>query len=206
VLDGTGDQRPTTREQILTEALRCFADVGYDGTSLNRIATKVGIRKPSLLHHFPSKDALYGEVFETALSDWLARVEEVISVDSSGWDKIDLVLSAGFRFFEHNIDFVRLLRREALDGGTHLGIDLSGVMRPLFDEAVAYFEREMAAGTIRRHDSRQLLLTGYGALLTYFSDAPFLEGLIDTDPMSPEGLGNRLEHIRAFFRSALVID
>jgi TetR/AcrR family transcriptional regulator len=202
VSESGGQLQLTTRDQILAEALNCFAEVGYDGTSLNVIANRVGIRKPSLLHHFPSKDALYGEVFERALSDWLARVEEVITASSTGWEKFDLVLTAGFRFFEDNIDFVRLLRREALDGG----IDLAAVMRPLFDEAVAYFEREMAAGRIRRHDPRQLLLTGYGALLTYFSDAPFLEGLIDTDPMSPEGLRRRLEHVRSFFHSALTID
>ena len=196
----------STRDLILDEALHCFAERGYEGTSLNDIAAGVGIRRPSLLHHFASKEVLYGDVFERLLSEWLERLDTAIASPQAGWAKAELVLRAGFDLFADTPDYVRIMRREALDGGIHLGIDLSATLRPLFDKACDYFDEQMDQGTFRRHDSRHLLITGYGAILTYFSDAPFIDGLLDEEALTPNNVRDHCEHVVGFFRAALLTD
>jgi AcrR family transcriptional regulator len=193
----------STREAIIVEARRCFAEHGYEGTSLNEIAEAVGIRRPSLLHHFPSKDAIYAEVFRISLAEWSVRVEDAVGQGAEGWQKVDLVITTGFRFFQENPEFVRIISREALDDGANLGIDLGAALRPYLQRAMGWFEREIAAGHFRRVDTEQLLITAYSIMFGYFSEAPFLTSLLDRDPTSPEALEARLKHVRNLFHVAL---
>jgi len=46
------------REEIVHRAIRLFLTGGYDDTSMAQLAEACGIRKASLYHHFPSKEAL----------------------------------------------------------------------------------------------------------------------------------------------------
>ena len=192
-----------TRELILREARSCFANQGYEGTSLNDIAAGVGIRRPSLMHHFASKEAIYRQILEGALSDWGHRINDIRQSPLDGWELVDAVLEVSFDFFRSNPEIVSIVRREALTEKGHLGFDLGGALRPYFLQSVAFFEREMDAGRFRRHDPEHLVVTGYGALLTYFSDHWMLTGLLDRDPFSPEAIESRFEHVRAFVRAAL---
>lgn len=52
------------RSAILQTALLEFAEHGYHGTSLNRIAERAGISEAGLRHHFANKDALLISVLE----------------------------------------------------------------------------------------------------------------------------------------------
>jgi AcrR family transcriptional regulator len=65
---------------LLESALRQFAAVGFDGASLQHIATDAGLSKSSVLYHFGSKEALLDAALRPAVEDLSVLVEEIVAL------------------------------------------------------------------------------------------------------------------------------
>ena len=68
----TRERGEATRQLLLDEASRQFAERGFNGTSLSAIAAACGLGNAGVLHHFPSKARLYKAVLER-ISTWLGE-------------------------------------------------------------------------------------------------------------------------------------
>lgn len=53
-----------TKEKILEEALKLFAKSGYMGTSMNDIASQLGVTKAALYKHYSSKQEILNSIIE----------------------------------------------------------------------------------------------------------------------------------------------
>lgn len=53
-----------TKEKILEEALKLFAKSGYMGTSMNDIASQLGVTKAALYKHYSSKQEILDSIVE----------------------------------------------------------------------------------------------------------------------------------------------
>ncbi len=56
----------STKEKILDAALTCFAENGYDGTSVEQIANIVGIKAPSIYKHYKGKEDILNALIDSA--------------------------------------------------------------------------------------------------------------------------------------------
>lgn len=60
------DPAPSTRDKILQEATAMLAHEGADGTSMRRLADRVGVKQPIIYYYFGSKEKLLEAVFRTS--------------------------------------------------------------------------------------------------------------------------------------------
>ncbi len=151
---------PDTRERVLQVAQALFAERGYRGTSLRDIAKRIGIKAPSLLHHFPSKEQLYLAVLDKmfeSLEDAATRLRGGARVRQERMRQAVADI----------IDFSRGPFGFRADYGKEMA-DESGVGRqvlkrrlpPLFSTAVNFIFRGQRDGEFRSRESTRCISCG----------------------------------------------
>jgi TetR/AcrR family transcriptional regulator len=75
---GVGAQN---RKKILQAAEKCFAQYGFKGTAVQKIADEAALPKTNVLYYFKSKELLYMTLLEDILQLWNSRFDEATVSD-----------------------------------------------------------------------------------------------------------------------------
>jgi len=71
-------QKPTaTADRLIDIAESLFAEKGFYGTSIRDLADGIGIAKSSLLHHYSTKEKLYGAVLKKLADEMTLEVKGI---------------------------------------------------------------------------------------------------------------------------------
>ncbi|WP_246061321.1 TetR/AcrR family transcriptional regulator [Lapillicoccus jejuensis] len=108
--------RAEREAQILSVAEEVFADLGYQATTMDEIAERVGVTKPLIYDYFGSKDGLLIACVDRARTLLADTTEEALQQLPPG-APVDEVLRCGIAAFfefidEHDLAF-RLLHQES---------------------------------------------------------------------------------------------
>lgn len=109
--------RPTKSEieaEIIDQAAGLFARHGFAHASLQQIADAVGYSKAGLLHHFPSKQAVYDAVIRT-LREHVEAVRDSVAALPVGRERDRAVVEAAVTFAFERPGISALGDRIALD-------------------------------------------------------------------------------------------
>ena len=143
-----------TRERILRAAVEAFARDGFARSTLADIGREAGISRPSLLHHFDTKESLYAEVVARVFEGLGRTLGEAMEGERSWEERLRGLCDAYCAFLQRHPTHARLVARELVDGGGPGARLLRDRALPLLDLVTSY----VAAGPVRAVPVRHALL------------------------------------------------
>jgi len=106
----TGKER---REQLLDVGRSIFAERGFDGTSVEEIASAAGVSKPVVYEHFGGKEGLYAVVVDREFERLLGLVTREVSEGVHYREKLEKAALALLAYIEESSDGFRILVRDS---------------------------------------------------------------------------------------------
>jgi TetR/AcrR family transcriptional regulator len=149
-----------TRAAILNAAEKLFAAKGFEATSLNEVGTAAGVSRGTPGYFFGSKADLYHAVLDRSFSEVREAVRTGRARALASNQPPEAILAGAvsdyFDFLAARPNFIRLIEREALNGGPQLD-EVSHLSAG--QEALAAISAELGLDESPSGEAAQLLLS-----------------------------------------------
>ncbi len=199
-----------TRKRILDGAELEFAAKGFDGARLAAIARAADVPQALIHHYFDDKEGLYRAVLERAIGtiasegwkilDAKAPPKKRTKTATFGRRELEALIEA---FVGMLVDFytthghaLRILRSEAMRGGTLANELVRQHIKPQLDDIVARFEQMRAAGEVRADvEPRHLCLSTVAMACFPTMEEAFIDTVWGMSPKEPAFIEARKREI-----------
>jgi TetR/AcrR family transcriptional regulator len=166
-----GTRRMINRDKleadILAQAVRIFAECGYEGASIAAIAEQAGLSKQNLLYYFPTKQALYKKVLDDVLDEWLDRMNSLADDSKEPHEVLRGYIQAKLRFSREQPWGSRVYAMEVIGGAPMYGQEIRKKLIPLLRKDIAVFEKWISEGKIAPVNATHLLFTIWAMTQSY---------------------------------------
>jgi TetR/AcrR family transcriptional regulator len=177
--------RDKVEAAILGEAVRQFAECGYEGTSIATVAERAGLSKQNLMYYFPTKQALYERVLDNVLDDWLARMASLSDPMQEPGDVLRGYVRAKLQFSREQPLASRVYAMEVIGGAKLYADQIRRRVIPLLRADIAVFERWIADGKIAPVNATHLLFAVWAMTQSYADFAAQMTLVLDREQLLP---------------------
>jgi AcrR family transcriptional regulator len=141
-----------SRKQLMTAAIDCFARLGYQGSSIDRIARDAGVTKGAVYYHFRDKEELLFQAVKDRIGGFEQQVLEEVTPEEDVMANLRRVVDACFfhATVSNHRRFIITLMVEALDTNPRLSAEFRNILRRM---------RAFLTGIVRRGQQRGALRT-----------------------------------------------
>lgn len=185
-----------TRAAILDAAEKLFAAKGFEATSLNEVGTAAGVSRGTPGYFFGSKGDLYQAVLDRSFAEVRQAVRAGRARAMASSQSPDAILAGAvsdyFDFLAARPNFIRLIEREALNGGPQLD-EVSHLSAG--QEALAAISAELGLEDSPSGEAAQLLLSIIALCWFHLIHARTVAPAVGVTLESPDDLERRRRHI-----------
>lgn len=187
---------PDTRDRVLSVAQALFAEHGYRGTSLRDIARRIGIKAPSLLHHFPSKEQLYVAVLDKIFEGMEESAQRMLSGRGGYHAGCRAAIVGAIDYIAASPDSMRIIWHEMTEESGVGRQLLKRRVPPLFAMGVNFIFRGQRAGEFREEvDPFHFLLSLNSITIGFFTTAAMVRRLWNNNLLEPAVIERRKREV-----------
>ena len=187
-----------SRARILAAAHAEFAQHGFDGARVDRIATQAGLNKRMLYHYFGNKDELFCTVLEVNYSHKRDSERALNLEQDSAAEAIRKLVTLTWNYYLDNPAFLSLLNSANLHQAKHLrqSAQVRQMRSPFIALIGSILDKGVREGVFRSGvDPAQLYITMAGLSYFYLSNQHTLSAIFGRSLMSPRARRERLDHM-----------
>ena len=163
-----GKKGRETRDELLAAATHSFAEKGFYGASMAAIASQLGLTKQALIHHFGSKEKLYGEVMQRISDQLLSTAIQAAAERTESESELESFLFAFYSSGEDHLEATQLIMRELLDNRERAESAHSWYLKSFLDALVAMIRRAPGWESASNEDALASVYQLLGAI-NYFA-------------------------------------
>ena len=177
-----------TYDQILAVAEEEFANAGYNGTSLEVIARRTGIRKASLFHHFTSKRKIFDAVVRRIFDQLVSIGRETARIEDPR-EHLLAIVGRLHDFIASHPNHARLLMHRVLEDPASVRSSAEVFIKPLVAEMAQLVVRGAQLGLIHDGDAPvTMTLIALAMPILAYSFAPVVEACTGIEVFSPDAI------------------
>ena len=161
-----GAERPTSprgalvRHAMLSAAADLFAERGFGGTNLRDLADVLGMSRPGLYYHFPSKEKILEALIEEVTFSFAEQLKTITSnVDQDPEAELRHVVKVSTLWVLENSVMFRVLDRSESDMPKELKEKHNASKRVILEHFTDIIQRGIAVGKFRPVDPHVAGLT-----------------------------------------------
>lgn len=151
------------RRAMLNAAAELFAERGFGGTNLRDVAEVLGMSRPGLYYHFPSKEKILEALIEEVTLSFASQLETIVATEDSDPEQaLRHVVSSSARWVLENPVLFRVLDRSEAEIPDDLKNKHDAAKRMILEHFTQIVERGISIGKFRPVDPHTASLTIVG--------------------------------------------